>query len=109
LAAYAEAVRETKNGCEWRFGAPKSEKELNAILTAYGQIVDERADPNDPEGPLYHVIRVFLIDRQGRIRNIHSSATLYPRLVLADVKTLMLEEKKEASANNAKCLVAAVH
>jgi protein SCO1 len=43
---------------------------------------------------LYHILRVFLIDREGRIRNIYSSATLDPRLVLADVKTLLLEEKK---------------
>jgi len=42
---------------------------------------------------LYHILRVFLIDRDGRIRNIYSSATLDPRLVLADVKTLLLEEK----------------
>jgi protein SCO1 len=43
---------------------------------------------------LYHILRVFLIDREGRIRNIYSSATLDPRLVLADVKTLLLEESK---------------
>jgi hypothetical protein len=42
---------------------------------------------------LYHILRVFLIDRDGRIRNIYSSATLDPRLDLADVKTLLLEEK----------------
>jgi len=39
-------------------------------------------------------VRVFLIDRAGRIRNIYSPATLDPRLVLADVKTLLLEEGK---------------
>jgi hypothetical protein len=48
----------------------------------------------DSRGPLYHVLRVFLIDREGRIRDIHSSATLDPRLVLADVKTLLLEEAR---------------
>jgi len=63
-------------------------------LNGYGQAVDKRSNPNDPQGPLYHILRVFLIDRAGRIRNIYSSATLDPRLVLADVKTLLLEEKK---------------
>ena len=38
-------------------------------------------------------MRVYLIDREGRIRNIYSSGTLDLRLVLADVKTLMLEQK----------------
>jgi cytochrome oxidase Cu insertion factor (SCO1/SenC/PrrC family) len=56
--------------------------------------VDKRPNELDPQGPLYHTLRVFLIDREGRIRNIYSSGTLDPRLVLADVKTLLLEEEK---------------
>jgi protein SCO1/2 len=94
LAAYAEGIRDEKSGCEWRFATAKSRAELDAILNDYGQAVDKRSNPNDPQGPLYHILRVFLIDRQGCIRNIYSSATLDPRLVLADVKTLLLEEKK---------------
>ena len=92
LSNYADAVRETKSGCEWRFATAKSRKVLDPILDAYGQTVDKRANPGDPQGPLYHILRVFLIDRQGRVRNIYSSATLDPRLVLADVKTLLLED-----------------
>ena len=42
-------------------------------------------------GPAYHPLRVFLIDRDRRIRNIYSSGTLDLRLVLADVRTLMME------------------
>ena len=94
LAAYAEAIRETKSGCEWRFATAKSRAELETILVAYGQTVDQRPNLADPQGPLYHILRVFLIDREGRIRNIYSSGTLDPRLVLADVKTLVLEEAK---------------
>jgi cytochrome oxidase Cu insertion factor (SCO1/SenC/PrrC family) len=56
--------------------------------------VDKRPDAANPQGPLYHTLRVFLIDRDGRVRNIYSSATLDRRLVLADVKTLLLEEGK---------------
>jgi hypothetical protein len=40
---------------------------------------------------LNHSLRVFLVDSAGNIRNIYSSGTLDLRLVLADVKTLMLE------------------
>lgn len=94
LAEYLEWVRETKLGCEWRFVTTKSRAELEPILTAYNQAVDKRPNPADPQGPLYHTLRVFLIDRAGRIRNIYSSGTLDPRLVLADVKTLLLEESK---------------
>jgi len=94
LAAYSEAMREEKSGCEWRFATAKSRPELESILNAYGQAVDQRSNPNDPQGPLYHILRIFLIDREGHIRNIYSSATLDPRLVLADVKTLILEESR---------------
>jgi cytochrome oxidase Cu insertion factor (SCO1/SenC/PrrC family) len=94
LAEYSEAMRDEKSGCEWRFATAKSRAALESILNGYGQVVDKRSDPKDPQGPLYHILRVFLIDREGRIRNIYSSATLDPRLVLADVKTLLLEETK---------------
>ena len=94
LAAYSEGVREEKSGCEWRFATAKSRGELESILNAYGQAVDKRPNPADPQGPLYHTLRVFLIDRNGRIRNIYSSGTLDPRLIVADVKTLLLEETR---------------
>lgn len=94
LASYAEGINGEKSGCEWRFATAKSHAELEKILAAYGQAVDKRSNPADPQGPLYHILRVFLIDREGRIRNIYSSGTLDPRLVLTDVKTLLLEESK---------------
>jgi protein SCO1 len=92
LAEYSEAIRDDKAGCEWRFATAKSRADLTSILDGYGQTVDKRPDPADPQGPLFHILRVFLIDRQGRIRNIYSSGTLDPRLVVADVKTLLLEK-----------------
>jgi protein SCO1 len=94
LADYSEAIREEKSGCEWRFATAKSRKDLESILAGYGQTVDKRPNPADPQGPLYHILRVFLIDREGYIRNIYSSGTLDSRLVLADVKTLLLEDVK---------------
>ena len=94
LATYSEGMREQNGGCEWHFATATSRAELDSILNSYDQAVDKRSNTNDPQGPLYHILRVFLIDREGRIRNIYSSATLDPRLVLADVRTLLLEETK---------------
>jgi len=65
---------------------------LQPILAAYGQAVDKKRNSKDPTGPLNHTLRVFLIDRDGNIRNIYSSGTLDVRLILADVRTLMLEK-----------------
>jgi cytochrome oxidase Cu insertion factor (SCO1/SenC/PrrC family) len=53
--------------------------------------VDTKKNPFDPTGPLNHTLRVFLIDPDGNIRNIYSSDTLDPRLVLADVRTLLMQ------------------
>jgi cytochrome oxidase Cu insertion factor (SCO1/SenC/PrrC family) len=94
LATYCESINHERRGCEWRFTTPKSRADLESILNAYNQAVDKRSNPNDPQGPLYHILRVFLIDREGCVRNIYSSGTLDPRLVLADVKTLLLQESK---------------
>jgi len=94
IAVYSDGVREEKSGCEWRFATAKSRAELQPILDAYGQAVDKRPNSADPQGPLYHTLRVYLIDREGRIRNIYSSGTLDARLVLADIRTLLLEEAR---------------
>ena len=58
--------------------------------------MDKKNNPLDPTGPLNHTLRVFLIDRAGNIRNIYSSGTLDLRLVLADVRTLMMESAPAA-------------
>ena len=93
MAAYSAFAGSGNSASEWHFLTARSQAELQPILDAYGQAVDRRRNPNDPQGPLYHTLRVYLIDREGRIRNIYSSSTLDLRLVLADVKTLMLEQK----------------
>jgi len=78
----------------WHFVTTRSQTQLQPILSAYGQVVDRKRNPNDPTGPLNHTLRIFLIDRRGNIRNIYSSGTLDVRLVLADVKTLIQEGAK---------------
>ena len=93
MAAYAGQAGERKSAAEWRFLTTASKEKLQPILDAYGQAVDKKQNPLDPTGPLNHTLRVFLIDRAGKIRNVYSSGTLDVRLVLADVKTLMLEQR----------------
>jgi len=91
MAAYAELAGNRPSAAEWRFLTTRSQAELQPILGAYGQAVDKKKNPFDPTGPLNHTLRVFVIDRSGNIRNIYSSGTLDVRLVLADVRTLLME------------------
>jgi cytochrome oxidase Cu insertion factor (SCO1/SenC/PrrC family) len=91
MADYATLAGNYPAAADWQFLTARSRMELQPILDAYGQAVDRKKNPLDPTGPLNHTLRVFLIDRDGNIRNIYSADTLDPRLVLADVQTLLME------------------
>jgi len=95
MTAYSALADSSKPAAEWRFITSASQEKLRPILDAYGQAVDRKKNPNDPTGPLNHTLRVFLIDRDGNIRNIYSSGTLDVRFVLADIRTLIMEEEKK--------------
>jgi len=92
MRSYSALASGRPKAAPWQFVTARSETELQPVLAAYGQAVDKKANPADPTGPLNHTLRVYLIDREGRIRNIYSSGTLDVRLVLADVRTLLLEK-----------------
>jgi hypothetical protein len=98
MAAYSGLAAARPNAAPWHFVTTRSQAELQPILDAYGQAVDKKQNPKDPTGPLNHTLRVFLVDAAGNIGNIYSSGTLDPRLVLGDVRTLMMESAK-AGAN----------
>jgi len=38
------------------------------------------------------MLKLFLIDRQGRVREIYSTEFLHPEAMLNDIKTLVMEE-----------------
>jgi len=98
MTDYGSALRSDTEGCPWRFLTTSGTKDLEPILDAYGQRVDRKKDPDDPMGPLYHLVRVYLIDRKKMIRNIYSFGLLDPRLLLTDVRTLLMEETDRVSA-----------
>jgi cytochrome oxidase Cu insertion factor (SCO1/SenC/PrrC family) len=91
MAEYGEMLRPGGKGSEWMFLTTAGPRELKPILDGYGQRVDTKRNARDPMGPFYHVVRVYLIDAQGMVRNIYSYGMLDPRMVLADVRTLIME------------------
>lgn len=93
MADYAETFTGDRSGAaRWQFLTAVSQNELKPVLRAYNQPIGRKQDADDPYGPLTHQLRVYLIDRAQRIRNIYSLGFLDPRLVIADVRTLLLEE-----------------
>ena len=73
-------------GFDWRFLTTASEAQLQPVLDAYDQWVIR-----DPDGAMSHLLRVFLIDRGKRIRNIYSVSFLHADTLLNDIRTLLLE------------------
>lgn len=101
LADFAQNVR--MPGIEapsWLFLTAPSPEAIAPVLQAYGQPIAVKADPADPTGPFSHLLRVFLIDREGVIRNIYSADFLDPRLVLNDVETLLLDRRPGAATSH---------
>lgn len=90
MADYGSLFR-GKGGAEWQFLTTSGEQKLKPILKAYDQTVDKKANMDDPLGPYYHPVRVYLVDSGGRIRNIYSFGMLDPRMIITDVRTLLAE------------------
>ncbi len=90
LARYAAGLRPPE--FDWQFMTTRSEDALKPILGAYQQPIEKEVDAAGRKtGKFSHLLRVFLIDRQQRIRNIYTVSVLHPDLVLADIETLLRE------------------
>jgi protein SCO1/2 len=86
------AGEQAARGIDWRFLTTRSEHTLIPLLTGFGQDVRAAATGGPGEaGQLTHMLKVFLIDPRGVIREIYSTAYLYPEVVVADIETLRLE------------------
>jgi cytochrome c peroxidase len=78
---------------DWRFLTTRSVEALDPILEGWGQSVQRDVDTEGkPLGSLSHVLRVFLVDRDRRIRNIYTSSYLHAETVLADMRSLLMED-----------------
>ncbi len=91
----------SEQSTEWTFLTTASQEQLEPILEAYGQpIQPEFDDTGKLTGRIAHILRVFLIDRERRIRNIYSVSFLHADLVLNDILTLQLERRAQQEATS---------
>jgi cytochrome oxidase Cu insertion factor (SCO1/SenC/PrrC family) len=86
---------EKEGGLRWFFLTTASARELLPLVEGFGQDVRITFDRSSgrPRRELSHVLKVFLIDRAGDVREIYTSTFLYPRIVLNDIETLLIEER----------------
>ena len=78
------------NAAEWIFMVSASREALDPVLKSYSQfVIPEFDESSEKTGKFSHLLRVFLIDREGNVRNIYSPDFLHPEVLLADVKNLL--------------------
>ena len=96
MRRYAGSRIDDRDGAlAWYFLTTHSVRELMPLVEGFGQDVRVSVDRSNGRArrELSHVLKVFLIDRAGFVREIYSSAFLHPRTVLNDIETLLREER----------------
>jgi protein SCO1 len=85
--------RADAGGVPWAFLTTRSPAAVAPLLDGFGQDVRSTTSrgPGGPQREISHVLKVFLIDAAGVVREIYDSTFLHPRTVLNDVETLLLE------------------
>lgn len=78
---------------DWHFLTAASESTLDPIIEQYDQaVIRDRGPDGQPIGTMSHILRVFLVDSQKRIRNIYSPSFLHPDTLLSDIRTIAIDE-----------------
>jgi cytochrome oxidase Cu insertion factor (SCO1/SenC/PrrC family) len=77
---------------EWRFLTARRVPELLPVLDDFGQDVSVDVDEGGrATRTLHHMLKMFLIDAHGEVREIYTLAFLQPQMMFNDIKTLALE------------------
>lgn len=77
---------------EWRFLTARRVPELLPVLDDFGQDVSVDVDDKGrATRTLHHMLKMFLIDARGEVREVYSLAFLQPQVMFNDIKTLALE------------------
>ena len=92
IASYATAFT-SRSAFEWRFLTARNVPALLPVLDDFGQDVSiEMDEKGRPTRTLHHMLKVFLIDPRGTVREIYTLAYIQPDVMLNDIRTLQLEQ-----------------
>lgn len=77
---------------EWQFLTARNVHDLLPLLEGLGQDVSVEKDARGrPTRTRHHMLKMFLIDAAGSVREIYTLAYLQPSVILNDIRTLDLE------------------
>jgi protein SCO1 len=92
----------SSNELPWAFLTTYSVRFLKPIVEGFGQDVDIELDAQGrPTRTLTHMLKLFLIDERGQVREIYSVAFLHLDAMLNDLRTLALESPPPSLARRA--------
>ena len=91
LADYSARLRD--DSVDWQFLTTRSREQLDPILKAWDQTVMRDTDAEGREiGTISHLLRVYLVDPELRIRNVYNVNFLHVDTIVNDIETLMAAE-----------------
>ncbi len=77
----------------WFFLTAQSGDEIKPVLKDFGQRVQKLYTEDGRWTGVYrHVLKIFLMDESNYVRNIYSTGMVSVKLILSDIKTLLLED-----------------
>lgn len=93
MHSYGGADAQSGASVPWLFLTTESTAQLAPILAGMGQDVAVLAprQPGQRAPILRHLLRVYLIDAAGDVREIYSTAYLHPQVLRNDIATLLQE------------------
>jgi protein SCO1/2 len=95
MKQYAGHLADAGNPLRWHFLTTRSVDELKPIIDSFGQDVSVQLDDKGQPTRLYnHLLKIFLIDASGRVREIYTTAFLLPDVLFNDIQTLVLERQR---------------
>jgi protein SCO1 len=101
LAKFATSFH-TDSPFEWRFLTTPAVPALLPVLDDFGQDVSVEMDANGRASrTLHHMLKAFLIDTRGTVREIYTVAYLQPEVMLNDIRTLQMEQQGRARDSRA--------
>lgn len=78
----------------WSFLTARNTRQIKRVLKDFGQdalrVPAQHGDHGAEAEKLRHVLKLFLVDSEGAVRNIYSTGLLDPRLLMSDIATLAM-------------------
>ncbi|MBS0373777.1 MAG: SCO family protein [Proteobacteria bacterium] len=82
---------------EWRFLTASSVASLLPVLEDFGQDVSVETDAHGvPQRTRHHMLKLYLIDDEGTVREIYTLAFIQPEVILNDIDTLLLAARRRS-------------